>query len=101
MFCDAFFIPTGAQNVDTVYQFINLAFSPEAQAQEAANLVQAAVNPKAVDLMDAATKSLYPYDQIDQLLTASAPLEAIPAQGASGYASFDDWNKAWESFKAS
>jgi spermidine/putrescine transport system substrate-binding protein len=101
MFCDAFFIPSGAQNVDTVYQFINLAFSAEAQAQEAANLVQAAVNPKAVDLMSADTKALYPYDKIDTLLKDSAPLEAIPAQGASGYASFDDWNKAWESFKAS
>lgn len=101
MFCDAFFIPSGASNVDTVYAFINQAFSAEAQAQEAANLVQAAVNPAAVALMDPATKALYPYDKINDLLNTSAPLEAIPAAGATGYASFDDWNKAWESFKAS
>jgi spermidine/putrescine transport system substrate-binding protein len=100
MFCDAFMIPSGAQNVDTVYAFINEAFSPQAQAQEAENLVQAAVNPQAVALMSADTRALYPYDQIDKLLTNSAPLEAIPATGASGYATFDDWNKAWEAFKA-
>jgi spermidine/putrescine-binding protein len=101
MFCDAFFIPSGASNVDTVYDFINEAFSAQAQAQEAANLVQACVNQNAIPLMDAATKALYPYDKINDLLNTSAPLEAIPAAGASGYATFDDWNKAWETFKAS
>ncbi len=100
-FCDAFMIPAGATNVDTVYAYINEAFSPEAQAQEAENLVQAVVNPKAVPLMNSATRSLYPYDKIDQILTTSAPLEAIPVTVPSGYASFADWNTAWESFKAS
>ena len=100
-FCDAFMVPTGATDLDTVYGYINEAFSPQAQAQEAENLVQGAVNPQAVPLMDAATRGLYPYNNIDQVLTVTAPLEEIPVTVPSGYANFNDWNTAWESFKAS
>src|SRR5919109_4649408 len=50
-FCDAFMIPSGAKDVDSVYAYINQAFTPQAQAQEAELLVQAAVVPKAVPLM--------------------------------------------------
>lgn len=100
-FCDAYMIPEGAEGVDPVYGFIDAALSPEAQAQEAAYLVQACVNPLALDLMDDATRALYPYDQIDQVLSQSAPLEAIPVEVPDGYVSFDDWNTAWEAFKAS
>jgi spermidine/putrescine transport system substrate-binding protein len=99
-FCDAFMIPNGAKDTDAVYAYMNEAFSLEAQAQEAQNLVQAAVCPKAVPLMNAATRALYPYDQIEQVLTKTAPLEAIPSKVPTGRMSFDDWNKAWEKFKA-
>jgi spermidine/putrescine-binding protein len=99
-FCDAFFIPNGAKDTDAVYSYINEAFSLEAQAQEATNLVQAAVCTGAVKLMDKATRALYPYAQLKQILTHSAPFEAIPAKVPKGYATFDDWNKAWEKFKA-
>jgi spermidine/putrescine-binding protein len=99
-FCDAFFIPNGAKDTDVVYAYINEAFSLEAQAQEAQALVQAAVCPGAVKLMDKATRSLYPYGQLTQILTKAAPLEVIPANVPKGYATFADWNKAWEKFKA-
>ena len=99
-FCDAYMIPAEAQNVDTAYAFIDEVFSPEAQAAEAAYLVQAAVVPDALPLMDEATRALYPYDDIESLLTTSAPLEAIPAQTPSGFANYQDWVKAWEGVKA-
>jgi spermidine/putrescine-binding protein len=99
-FCDAFMIPSGSKDTDAAYAYINEAFSLEAQAQEAENLVQAAVAPKAVPLMGKATRALYPYSNLVQVLTKSAPLEAIPAKVSKGYASFADWNKAWERFKA-
>jgi spermidine/putrescine transport system substrate-binding protein len=100
-FCDAYMIPAEAPNPDTAYAFINEAFTPQAQAAEAAYLVQACVVPEALDLMDPATKALYPYDQIEELLTTTAPLEAIPAQVPSGYANYQDWVKGWEGVKAS
>ena len=99
-FCDAYMIPAESTETDSVYAFINEAFTPEAQAQEAAYLVQAAVVPEAVDLMDPATKALYPYDQIDDILSNQAPLRAIPAQSPSGYTSYQDWLAAWEQVKA-
>jgi spermidine/putrescine transport system substrate-binding protein len=99
-FCDAFFIPQGAKNTDAVYGYINQAFSLEAQAQEAENLVQAAVAPGAVKLMNAETRALYPYKDMVKVLTKTAPLETIPTNVPKGYATFDDWNKAWEKFKA-
>ena len=100
-FCDAYMIPAEAPNPDTAYAFINEAFTPEAQAAEAAYLVQAATVPEALDLMDPATKALYPYDDIEELLNTTAPLEAIPAQVPDGYVNYQGWVKAWESVKAS
>jgi spermidine/putrescine-binding protein len=99
-FCDAFMIPQGSNDIDTIYAYINEALSPAAQAQEAANLVQAAVNPHALPMMDSATRALYPYEQIGQIFSTSAPLEAIPTQVPSGYTTYSDWNAAWEAFKA-
>jgi spermidine/putrescine-binding protein len=100
-FCDAFMIPNGAKGLDPVYAYINQAFSARAQAEEAENLVQAAVVPKAVHLMKPSTRALYPYTQMGRVLAKSAPLEAIPAKVPNGFASFADWNNAWERFKAS
>jgi spermidine/putrescine transport system substrate-binding protein len=99
-FCDAFMIPSGAKDVDAVYAYINQAFSPKAQAQEAGFLVQAAVDPKAVPLMNRQTRALYPYGEITKVLTKSAPLSGLPVKAPKGYTSVDDWNKAWQRFKA-
>ena len=51
-FCDAYMIPAEAPSPDTAYAFINEAFTPQAQAAEAAYLVQACVVPEALDLME-------------------------------------------------
>ena len=99
-FCDAFMIPSGAKDVDAVYAYINRAFSPQAQAQEAELLVQAAVAPKAVPRMKAKTRALYPYHDIVKILTKSAPLSGLPVKPPKGYTSLSDWNAAWQRFKA-
>ena len=100
-FVDGYMIPPEATDLDTVYAFINEALTPEVQAQTAEFLVQGAVSPAAVPLMSAEAAALYPYDQIDEILTTSAPLEAIPVSVPSGYVSWDEWNKIWTAFKAS
>jgi spermidine/putrescine transport system substrate-binding protein len=101
-FCDAFMIPSGAKDLDAVYAYINEAFAPKAQAQEAEFLVQAAVAPKAVPLMTRQTRALYPYGDIAKVLTKSAPLSGVPvkAKVPKGYTTVDDWNAAWQRFKA-
>lgn len=99
-FCDAFMIPSGAKDLDAVYAYINEAFAPKAQAQEAEFLVQAAVAPKAVPLMTRQTRALYPYGDIAKVLTKSAPLSGVPVKVPKGYTTVDDWNAAWQRFKA-
>jgi spermidine/putrescine transport system substrate-binding protein len=99
-FCDAFMIPSGSKDVDPVYEYINQAFTPQAQAQEAELLVQAAVVPKAVPLMKKATRALYPYGEIGTVLTKSAPLSGVPVKVPKGYTTVADWNAAWQRFKA-
>jgi spermidine/putrescine transport system substrate-binding protein len=99
-FCDAFMIPSGAKDLDPVYAYINQAFTPLAQAQEAETLVQAAVVPKAVPLMKKATRALYPYGEIGKVLTKSAPLSGVPVKVPKGYTTVADWNAAWQRFKA-
>jgi spermidine/putrescine-binding protein len=99
-FCDAFMIPSGSKDVDPVYAYINQAFTPQAQAQEAEALVQAAVVPKAVPLMKKATRALYPYGEIGKVLTKSAPLSGVPVKVPKGYTTVADWNAAWQRFKA-
>jgi spermidine/putrescine transport system substrate-binding protein len=99
-FCDAFMIPNGAKDLDPVYAYINQAFSPEAQAQEAETLVQAAVVPKAVRLMKPATRALYPYGDIAKVLTKTAPLSGVPVKVPKGYTTVAQWNDAWQRFKA-
>jgi spermidine/putrescine transport system substrate-binding protein len=99
-FCDAFMIPNGAKDVDPVYAYINQAFTPTAQAQEAETLVQAAVVPKAVPLMKPATRALYPYSDMVTVLTKTAPLSGVPVKVPKGYTTVADWNAAWQRFKA-
>ena len=100
-FTDGYMIPPDAPEMDTVYAWINQALTPEVQAQTAEFLVQGAVTPAAVPLMSPETAALYPYDQIDDVLTNQAPLEAIPVDAPSGYVSWEEWNKIWTAFKAS
>ena len=99
-FCDGFMIPSGAKDTDAVYDYINQAFTPAAQAQEAEALVQAAVVPKAVPLMSKATRALYPYGDIGKVLTKTAPLSGVPVKVPKGYTTVAEWNAAWERFKA-
>jgi len=99
-FCDGFMIPSGAKDTDAVYAYINQAFSVEAQAQEAELLVQAAVATKAVPRMKKATRALYPYAQIVEILTKTAPLSGVPVKAPKGYTNVAEWNAAWERFKA-
>lgn len=81
VFIDAFAIPVGSDNVETVHAWINHVLSPEVQACQAKALAAGVVNPKAVPLLDPVTASLYPYEELDELL-AKAPLYGVwPSDG--------------------
>jgi spermidine/putrescine-binding protein len=100
-FCDSWFIPPDAKDTDSAYAWINYTLTPGMQAKAQAYEVAGTVTPAAVPLMDAATRSLYPYGNVKKLF-AAAPLPGIPVLSPGPkYTRLSDWQDAWEAFKAS
>ncbi len=101
IFLDSYFIPPDAPDVDTVYAYINEVLSPEVQAEGAKSLSAGVVRPDAVSLLDEATKSLYPYDDLEGFFTQVGLLMHPPLKPPSGYVGYSDVLQQWESFKSS
>jgi spermidine/putrescine transport system substrate-binding protein len=99
MWCDAWFIPVSADNVETAHAFINQAVSAPIQAQAAQAVTAGTVNKKAVALMDDATRALFNYADLDGVFKA-APLLGIPPRESAEFATYSEWVDAWNEFKA-
>ncbi|MES2433444.1 MAG: PotD/PotF family extracellular solute-binding protein [Pseudomonadota bacterium] len=98
MWCDAWFIPTAANNPDLAHAYINATLGAQAQADVCKNVVGGSVQKTALDHMDAATRALFSYDDLDKVF-ASSPLQGIPPRKSDAYATYDQWVAKWEEFK--
>jgi spermidine/putrescine transport system substrate-binding protein len=100
-FCyvDAYGIPPTSDNRATTLAFINHAISKEVQAAQAASLAACVVREDSVPLLDASVKDLVPYNNLDELWQ-KAPFTDLPPHESDTYATYTDWNAAWEAFKA-
>jgi spermidine/putrescine transport system substrate-binding protein len=97
---DAYFILTGAQNIDAAYEWINYAISPEAQAQLAENLGTAVSNVRAYDLMDDELKAQLEFDTLNGSIR-NAELNVLPDPDAEPpNVSLDDLYKAFDEIRA-
>jgi spermidine/putrescine transport system substrate-binding protein len=94
-FCDAWAIPPTADNTDTALAWINEVITPEINAQAAIYLVGGVTVADAVSLLDDATRSLYPYDDLDQLLE-NAPFFNNPPVESDEYVTIDRVIKDWQ-----
>jgi spermidine/putrescine-binding protein len=99
-YCDTYFIPAGGNDSDSVYAFINEALAPPMQAQEAGYLQAGVTTVKGAAAVAAPNRVYVPYNDVTSLFK-KAPLFGLPFSPPAGYASFSDWNNAWESVKAS
>lgn len=99
-YCDTYFIPAGGNDTDSVYAFINEALAPPMQAQEAGYLQAGVTTVKGAAAVAAPNRVYVPYNDVTSLFK-KAPLFGLPFSPPAGYASFSDWNNAWESVKAS
>jgi len=99
-YCDTYFIPAGGNDADAVYAFINEALAPPMQAQEAGYLQAGVTTVKGAAAVAAPNRVYVPYNDVTSLFK-KAPLFGLPFSPPAGYASFSDWNNAWESVKAS
>jgi spermidine/putrescine-binding protein len=99
-YCDTYFIPAGGTDTDTVHAFINECLTPPMQAQEAGYLQAGVTTVKGAAAVAAPNRVYVPYNDVTSLFK-KAPLFGLPFSPPAGYASFSDWNNAWESVKAS
>jgi spermidine/putrescine transport system substrate-binding protein len=98
-FCDAYAIPPGADNADTVYSWINEALDPVVNARAAEFLVGGVTVEAAIPELNKATASLYPYDKLDELLK-QAPLFNNPPVESDQYKTFEELQRGWEEIKS-
>jgi spermidine/putrescine transport system substrate-binding protein len=98
-FCDAYAIPPGSDNADTVYAWINEALDPVVHARAAESLVGGVTVESAVPELNKATAALYPYDRLDELLER-APLFNNPPVESDEYKTFEELQQAWEEIKS-
>lgn len=98
MWCDAWFIPTSANNPDLAHAFINATLGAQPQADVCKNVVGGTVQKPALDLMDEATRALFDYTDLNKVFESS-PLQGIPPRESDSYATYDQWVAKWEEFK--
>jgi hypothetical protein len=50
--------------------------------------------------MDEATRTIYPYDDLSPVFEKAPNFDIPPREPTEGLTTLDDWNKAWERFRA-
>jgi spermidine/putrescine transport system substrate-binding protein len=109
-FCDLYAIPSTTDNADTVHAWINEALVPEMNARIAEYLVAAVTVEAAADLINADTKALYPYNDLElgdttgerlQKLFELAPFYGNPPIESDDYVTFSEMQENWEEIKQS
>jgi len=97
-FSNAWAIPPGADNIDTVYAWINETLRPDVNAATATFLVGGVVVDGAAQLLDAVTAALYPYDKLEEFF-ALAPLQQDPPLESDRYVTRQRVLAAWQEVK--
>jgi spermidine/putrescine transport system substrate-binding protein len=95
---DSWAIGKDAPNAATALAYVNYMIGAQAQAKLATSLTEATVNSKAVDLLAAKDRKLFPYDSTS-IGTGRYPLFKLPS-GDPKYATVDDWSEAWQRVSA-
>jgi spermidine/putrescine-binding protein len=98
-FSDAWAIPPGADNVSTIYSWMNQTLDPTTNARIAEYLVGATVCPAGVDQLKPDIKALYDYSNIDALF-AAAPLYNNPPTESTTMVTTKEWTDAYTEIKA-
>ena len=97
---DAYFIPTGAKNVDTAYAWINQAISPEALAVMGPGVETLVSNQKASALMDPKHVEGMGYAGINEKIK-NAIFTVLPKKDAQApNITLDEFYKAYDEIKA-
>jgi spermidine/putrescine transport system substrate-binding protein len=97
-FCDAYAIPPTVQNPDAAHAWINQSIDAEVNAEAAEYLVGGVTVEASVDMLNEATRDLYPYEDLDALLEL-APLAINAPTESDEYVTFPEWLESWQRIK--
>ena len=109
-FCDLYAIPSTTDNAETVDAWINEALDPILNARIAEYLVAGVTVEASVDEINADTKSLYPYDDLElgdttgerlNKLVELAPFYGNPPIESDEFVTFGEMQESWEEIKQS
>ena len=109
-FCDLYAIPSTTDNTDTAHAWINESLDPILNARIAEYLVAAVTVEASVDEINADTKALYPYDDLElgdttgerlNTLFELAPFYGNPPIESDEFVTFGEMQESWEEIKQS
>jgi len=98
-FSNAWAIPPGADNVDTVYAWIDETLKPDINAATATGLVGGVVVKGAQEKLDPTLAALYPYEDLDAFF-ARSPLQQDPPIESTEFVTRDRVLAAWQEVKS-
>ena len=98
-FCDAYALPSGADNADAALSWMNESLDPKVNADAAVILVGGVTVADAVPKLPKNIASLYEYDKLDQLLERS-PFYNNPPLESDDVVTFEEVQKRWQEIKA-
>ena len=98
-FCDAYALPSGADNADTALAWMNESLDPKVNADAAVILVGGVTVADAVPQLPKNIASLYEYDKLDELLDRS-PFYNNPPLESDEFVTFEEVQKRWQEIKA-
>ena len=97
---DSYCVAKGAPNREAAHKCANQALDVDAQVAFGEKTFQAIVIPDAIAKLQPATKSLYPYDNLGEFAKKAKFFPMPPLSQDSTYASYQDWQNAYQKFKA-
>jgi len=98
-FCDAYALPPGSDNIDTVLAWINQSLDPVVNARAAEVLVGGVTVEASVAELNETTAALYPYDELDSLLERAPFFNNSPLE-SDEFVTIQEWNDKWTEIKA-
>ena len=97
---DSYCVAKDAPNWEMDHALCNQIVSVDAQLKIGTEFVQGIVNSAAIEQLDPASRALYPYDDPVGFAAKATFYTFPPLEDDGTHATFDDWVKEWERFKA-
>jgi len=97
---DSYCIAKGAPNREAAHKVANQVLDVEAQVAFGEKTFQAIVVKEAIDKLQPATRSLYPYDNLAEFEKKAKFFPMPPLEPDGTHASYADWQTAYQKFKA-